>query len=158
MTTLASLETPCLILDRVRLDRNAARMTDRYRGSGINLRPHMKTAKSIDVARMALAGNFGGITVSTLKEAEYFADHGIDDITYAVSVVPEKMPRIAALIRRGVRLGTITDQIGMARAVSDRAVAERCRRRCDDRTGFRRTPRRSDCRHRCGGGAGAGGA
>ncbi|MES2843581.1 MAG: alanine racemase [Pseudomonadota bacterium] len=124
MTTLASLETPCLILDRVRLDRNAARMTDRYRGSGINLRPHMKTAKSIDVARMALAGNFGGITVSTLKEAEYFADHGIDDIIYAVSVVPEKMPRIAALIRRGVRLGTITDQIGMARAVSDRAVAE----------------------------------
>lgn len=124
MATLSSLETPCLILDRARLERNAARMTGRFRDSGIKLRPHMKSAKSIDVARVVLNGNFGGITVSTLKEAEYFADHGIEDIIYAVSVVPEKMPRIAALLRRGVRLGAITDQIATAQEVSRRAVVE----------------------------------
>lgn len=124
MTTLASLETPCLILDRARFERNASRMTARHRASGLQLRPHMKTGKSIDVARIALAGNFGGVTVSTLKEAEYFADHGIDDITYAVSLVPDKLPRIAALIKRGVRLGTVTDSIDVATEVSRRAVAE----------------------------------
>lgn len=123
MTSLHTLETPCLILDRTRLARNAARMTERHQASGLRLRPHMKTAKSIDVARLALAGNFGGVTVSTLKEAEYFADHGVEDITYAVSLVPEKMPRIAALIRRGVKLGTITDSVAVAEEVSRRAVA-----------------------------------
>ena len=124
MTTLASLETPCLILDRARLQRNADRMTARHHATGLQLRPHMKTGKSVDVARIALAGNFGGITVSTLKEAEYFADHGIDDVTYAVSLVPDKMPRIAALLRRGVRLGTVTDSVAIAAEVSRRAVAE----------------------------------
>ncbi|MFC3085582.1 alanine racemase [Tabrizicola soli] len=124
MTTLASLETPCLILDGGRLERNAARMTGRYAGTGVKLRPHMKTAKSIDVARIALAGNFGGITVSTLKEAEYFADHGIDDIIYAVGLVPEKLSRIARLIRRGAQLTGITDSSAMAEAISRAAVAE----------------------------------
>ena len=124
MTLLATLETPCLILDRSRLAHNATRMTDRFANSGVQLRPHMKSAKSIDVARIALAGNFGGVTVSTLKEAEYFADHGIDDITYAVSVVPEKMPRIATLIKRGVKLGLITDQLAVAQDLSLRAQAE----------------------------------
>lgn len=121
---LSGLETPSLILDRQKLERNARRMTERYAGTGVALRPHLKTAKSIDVARIALAGNFGGITVSTLKEAEYFADHGIVDITYAVGIVPDKLPRIAALIRRGVRLSAITDQIDVARKVSARALAE----------------------------------
>lgn len=124
MTTLASLETPCLILDRGRLERNAARMTARFAGSGLRLRPHMKTAKSIDVARIALAGNFGGVTVSTLKEAEYFADHGIDDITYAVGLVPEKLPRLARLIQRGVRVSGITDSLILAEAISRAAVTE----------------------------------
>lgn len=124
MTHLSALETPCLILDHARLSRNVARMTDRYRAAGLRLRPHMKTAKSIDVARLALAGNFGGITVSTLKEAEYFADHGITDITYAISLVPERMPRIAALVRRGVTLGTITDSVAVATEVSRRALTE----------------------------------
>ncbi len=121
---LTGLETPCLILDRQALERNAQRMTARYAGTGVALRPHMKSAKSIDVARIALAGNFGGITVSTLKEAEYFADHGIDDITYAVGIVPDKLPRIAALIGRGVRLSAIIDQIDVAREVGARAQAE----------------------------------
>lgn len=123
MTSLHTLDTPCLILDRERLARNAARMTERHHASGLRLRPHTKTAKSIDVARLALAGNFGGITVSTLKEAEYFADHGVNDITYAVSIIPEKMPRIAALLRRGVTLGTVTDSVAVAEEVSRRAVA-----------------------------------
>jgi D-serine deaminase-like pyridoxal phosphate-dependent protein len=123
MTSLHTLETPCLILDRARLLRNANHMTARHQASGLRLRPHMKTGKSIDVARLALAGNFGGITVSTLKEAEYFADHGVDDITYAVSLVPEKMPRIGALLRRGVTLATVSDSVAVVEEVSRRAVA-----------------------------------
>lgn len=120
---LSSLETPALILDRRALERNTSRMTERFRRLGVRLRPHTKTSKSIDVVRLALAGNFGGVTVSTLREAEYFAGHGITDITYAVSIIPDKLERVAALIARGVKLTLITDQIPVAEEVSRRAVA-----------------------------------
>ena len=81
---LADLPTPCLVLDRGILVRNIGSMARRLARHGVPLRPHMKTAKSIDVARLATAGQPGGITVSTLAEAEYFAGHGIVDILYAV--------------------------------------------------------------------------
>ncbi|MBI4922687.1 MAG: alanine racemase [Devosia nanyangense] len=121
---LRDLETPTLVLDRQTLEQNTARMTRRFAGTGVRLRPHMKTSKSIQVARLALAGNFGGITVSTLKEAEYFAEHGITDITYAVSIMPDKLGRVIALKRRGVRISIITDQVAIAEQVSSIAASE----------------------------------
>jgi len=119
---LADLDTPSLILDRTILARNAAAMTLRARSLGVNLRPHMKTAKSLDVARLALQGNAGGITVSTLKEAEYFAAAGFTDIVYAVGIVPSKLPRVAALRRAGVDIAVVTDRVDTARALSERCV------------------------------------
>ena len=120
--TLADLDTPSLILDRSVLDRNAAAMTARARALGVKLRPHLKTAKSADVARIAVKDNFGGITVSTLKEAEYFAAAGFSDIVYAVSIVPAKLPRIASLLRSGVDLAVVTDRIDVARALGEKCV------------------------------------
>ena len=120
--TLADLDTPSLILDRSVLDRNAAAMTARARALGVKLRPHLKTAKSADVAKIAVKDNFGGITVSTLKEAEYFAAAGFSDIVYAVSIVPAKLPRIASLLRSGVDLAVVTDRIDVARALGEKCV------------------------------------
>ena len=51
---LADLPTPALVLDRARLRRNIQAMTDRYKTLGVRLRPHLKTSKSVDVARMAV--------------------------------------------------------------------------------------------------------
>ena len=78
--TLDQLETPLLLLDRVRLARNLARMRDKLAPHGVALRPHVKTAKSVDVVRLAVAPGAGGITVSTLKEAEQFFAAGYRDI------------------------------------------------------------------------------
>ena len=119
---LADLDTPSLILDRTILARNATAMTRRARSLGVYLRPHMKTAKSVDVARLALEGNAGGITVSTLKEAEYFAAAGFTDIVYAVGIVPSKLPRVAALRRAGVDIAVVTDRVDTARALSERCL------------------------------------
>ncbi|MBT7942064.1 MAG: DSD1 family PLP-dependent enzyme, partial [Alphaproteobacteria bacterium] len=66
---IENLDTPALILDKSRLARNIDAMTAHVRGLGLDLRPHLKTAKSADVARLAVAGNAGGITVATLSEA-----------------------------------------------------------------------------------------
>lgn len=52
--TLGTLATPALLLDEHRLDRNLARLSSRMAARGVVLRPHMKTGKSIDVARRAI--------------------------------------------------------------------------------------------------------
>ena len=52
--TLDDLPTPALILDRAVLRRNLKRMSDRLRQAGVALRPHLKTAKSVQVGRMAV--------------------------------------------------------------------------------------------------------
>ena len=115
---LEDLATPALVLERDVLVANTRAMTERMRTLGVKLRPHMKTAKSADVAHLALEGNFGGITVSTLHEAAYFLDHGIADITYAVGIVPARLDTAADLVRRGADLKIITDNVDVARAIA----------------------------------------
>ena len=111
---LTDLETPALVLDRHILDRNLARMREHMTELRMTLRPHVKTAKAIDVVRRALDGQPGGITVSTLKEAEYFLTHGITDILYAVGIAPNKLEHVAALCRKGADITLLLDSVESA--------------------------------------------
>lgn len=111
---LTEVPTPAAVLDEPRLRRNLTFMADRARAHNISLRPHLKTAKSSQIARLATEGHSGGITVSTLAEAEYFFEHGITDITYAVCITPDRIPRAEALIARGATLQLITDSVAVA--------------------------------------------
>jgi D-serine deaminase-like pyridoxal phosphate-dependent protein len=115
---LADLPTPCLVLDRTILHRNIASMARALSRHHVPLRPHMKTAKSIDVARLATAGQPGGITVSTLAEAEYFSGHGIADILYAVGITPQKLDQVAKLNAAGGAIIVITDDFDTASALA----------------------------------------
>lgn len=108
-TTVSALATPALLLDRDRLDRNLARLSSRMAARGIVLRPHMKTAKSIEVARHAHRSGQGPITVSTLAEAEYFARHGFRDMTYAVGLAPHTAARAMRLRKAGIDLKVLLD-------------------------------------------------
>ena len=120
--TLTELPTPCLLLDRQRMDRNIERLADRLQRLGVALRPHLKTAKSVEIARRMMASPAGPATVSTLKEAEEFAAAGVCDILYAVGIAPSKLDRVLALRARNVDLSIILDSIEQARA-----VAAKCR-------------------------------
>lgn len=124
MPTLNDLPTPCLVLDRPRLQRNIDRMADRCAALGIVLRPHLKTPKSIEVARLLLARQARGITVSTLVEAEYFAAHGLHDQFYAVPLAADKIPRIAALLRGGTTVVCVAHDADAVPAYAERAAAE----------------------------------
>lgn len=121
------LPTPVLLLDEAVLERNCAAMSARARGHGVRLRPHLKTAKSADVARIATRGQFGGITVSTVAEAAYFARHGFLDITYAVGIAPGKIANLSAIqVSTGAAITLICDTPAAARATAeaaDRAAA-----------------------------------
>ncbi len=114
---IAELPTPALVLDRRVLKRNIAAMAAALAPHRVTLRPHMKTAKSIDVARLVLGEAGGSITVSTLAEAEYFAAHGIGDILYAVGITPAKLEQVAKLNAAGADIAVLTDDADVAAAI-----------------------------------------
>ncbi|MBE7249131.1 MAG: alanine racemase, partial [Actinomycetospora chiangmaiensis] len=116
---LDGLETPCLILDSDRLRANVDGMRRRLDGLGVALRPHLKTAKSLPVARVAMPRADGPATVSTLREAEYFAEGGVRDMIYAVGIAPRKLDRVGAIRRRwGTDLAIVLDSLAQAEAVA----------------------------------------
>jgi D-serine deaminase-like pyridoxal phosphate-dependent protein len=121
------LETPCLVIDEARMTRNIDRLKVRLARLGATLRPHLKTCKSVEIARRLMPSSQGPATVSTLKEAEEFAAAGVRDIMYAVGIAPAKLDRVLALRRRGVDLSIIIDSREQAAAVaaSSRAAGER---------------------------------
>ena len=100
---------------------NITRMQDRADRLGVALRPHLKTMKAEKAAEALIAAGARGITVSTLKEAAYFLDHGFTDITYAVGLVPAKLPEVTELMTRGADLKVMTDSIDVATVIAEQA-------------------------------------
>jgi D-serine deaminase-like pyridoxal phosphate-dependent protein len=115
---LHQLQTPCLVLDAVRMERNVARLRARVADLGVRLRPHLKTAKSVEVARRVMDSPRGPATVSTLKEATLFAAAGVRDILYAVGIAPGKLAQVLALRAEGIDLMVVLDTVAQAEAVA----------------------------------------
>ena len=117
----SELSTPSLLLDKDKLAANIVRMQGNADRLGVNLRPHLKTLKSAKAAEALMAWGANGITVSTLKEASYFLDHGFKDITYAVGMVSSKLPEVTSLMGRGADLKIMTDNLEVAQAIATEA-------------------------------------
>lgn len=92
-------------------------MREKAERSGVVLRPHVKTHKTVEAARLQLGSEYGPITVSTLAEAEHFASAGFRDITYAVPIAPGKLGRVAALQRDLEALHVLVDHPDAVRAM-----------------------------------------
>lgn len=114
---LATLPTPTLLLDEAKMLANIARLRQRPVLSTVALRPHLKTAKSVDIARRLLSAGSGPATVSTLREAEIFFEAGVTDMLYAVGLSPQKLPRICSLREAGCDLTVLLDTPEQAEAV-----------------------------------------
>lgn len=93
------LDTPCLVIDLDVVEANARRLARQLDVRGVRLRPHVKTHKSIGLARIQLEAGASGITVGNLGEAEVMAGGGIDDIFVAYPIWAEgpKAGRLRAL-------------------------------------------------------------
>src|SRR6476661_542592 len=83
---LETIKTPSLILDYQRMKRNAEAISARAKALNVALRPHVKTHRCLEIARIQTADTFGGIMVSTLSEAHFFSRNGFSDITYGVPI------------------------------------------------------------------------
>jgi D-serine deaminase-like pyridoxal phosphate-dependent protein len=116
---ITDLETPYALVDANIVRANTTRMRERMRAHDVQLRPHVKSAKSREVALLASGGEPGPITVSTLKEAEQFAADGFKDILYAVGITPNKLAHAARLRESGIDLKVVTDSVDAARAIAE---------------------------------------
>ena len=96
--SLDDLATPFLYVDLERMTTNIDMMAAAARDLGVRLRPHAKTHKVPEIARLQIAAGAAGITVSKVSEAEVFADAGFDDLFLAYEIVaPPQLQRLVRL-------------------------------------------------------------
>src|SRR5438067_1922843 len=99
--SLDDLATPFLYVDLDRMKRNIDAMAAAARELGVQLRPHAKTHKVPEIARLQIAAGASGVTLAKVSEAEVFADAGIDDLFLAYQIVsPVQLERLTRLARR----------------------------------------------------------
>ncbi|MDB5591410.1 alanine racemase [Enterovirga sp.] len=115
--------TPCAVVDLDRVDANIARLQARCDAAGIANRPHIKTHKSPEIARLQRQAGAAGITCQKLGEAEIFAEAGFRDILISYNLLgEEKIARLARLARRADPIASVDNPVAVE------AAAEAARR------------------------------
>jgi D-serine deaminase-like pyridoxal phosphate-dependent protein len=107
------LDTPAVYVDLDALERNIATMQENSARWGVRLRPHTKTHKIPEIARMQLAAGAAGITVAKIGEAEVLPG---DDVLVAYPIMAEKLPRLQTLARDR-RVTVVIDSVEAARGL-----------------------------------------
>lgn len=112
------LDTPALVLNLDKMEVNLEEMAHVARDAGVKLRPHTKTHKSPELAKVQLEFGASGITVAKLGEAEVMADAGIRDICIAYPICGEiKLSRLRKLLERA-RISISLDSVEVAQGIS----------------------------------------
>jgi D-serine deaminase-like pyridoxal phosphate-dependent protein len=107
------LDTPAVYVDLDAMERNIQGMQQRCRSWGVALRPHAKTHKIAEIARMQLDAGAVGLTVAKIGEAEVLP---ADDVLVAYPIMPEKLPRLKALARNR-RVAVVVDSVEAAQGL-----------------------------------------
>lgn len=124
-TPVEELDTPALVLDLDVLSRNISKVHSFFEGQTSKIRPHVESHRCPAIAHQQLAagGTVGGISVTTVGQAEVFAQAGIADIAVANEVVtPQKIGRLCALAHQS-KITVAADNADNAKALSEAAQA-----------------------------------
>lgn len=115
-----ALDTPAMIVDLNLMEQNIARLMQRFRDKKVHIRPHLKTVKSPELARMLLeAGAIGGC-VAKVSEAEVMAEYGIDDLLITTEIVGKpKLARLVALVQQHPHIKVVVDSMVGAKALEE---------------------------------------
>ncbi|HEX7015012.1 MAG TPA: D-TA family PLP-dependent enzyme [Cyclobacteriaceae bacterium] len=112
------LDTPCIVIDLDKVEANIHRLQRYLDEHGIKNRPHIKTHKLPQIARMQVDAGAVGITCQKLGEAEVMADAGLDDILITYNILgAAKLQRLTHLAKR-IRLSVIADSDVTVRGLS----------------------------------------
>jgi D-serine deaminase-like pyridoxal phosphate-dependent protein len=116
MTRLDDLDTPAVLVDLDRLERNLAAMAAKARDHGVSLRPHIKTHKARAIARRQLDHGADGLSTAKLDEAAAMAPLGCSVFVAYPIATPAKSLRAAEMASE-VDLIVGVDHVGAARAL-----------------------------------------
>lgn len=112
------LPTPCVLIEEARLSNNLAAMAARAADNNVRLRPHVKTHKSVALARLQEESGAQGITVAKPSEAEVFVNAGVSDIRIAYVTASEHHLKKIAHLMSLAKISFCVDTLDGARAAS----------------------------------------
>ncbi len=118
------VDTPALLVDGAALERNIAAMATFAEGWRVGLRPHAKTHKSADIARLQLVRGAVGLCCAKLGEAEALTAAGVGPLLITSPVVGRhKLARLQRLVALAPDLMLVVDQSDAVRTLAEAVPA-----------------------------------
>lgn len=111
-------ETPYIAIHYSTVKQNIIHMATMAKNNGCNLRPHIKTHKIPEIAKMQIDAGAIGITVAKIGEAKVMAAHGIEDIFIAYPIIGEDKIQHLIALNQKIRLIVGVDSLSGAKALS----------------------------------------
>jgi D-serine deaminase-like pyridoxal phosphate-dependent protein len=124
------LPTPCMVVDLDMFNANVKHMAETAKTSGVNVRPHVKVHKSVDVAKHQVAAGAVGLTCATIAEAELFSGAGIKGVLWTKQPVGfNNIQRAVALSKKDPTFMFVTDDAQVAEWLAEAADAYKAKLR-----------------------------
>ena len=120
---LSAQPTPALVVDRAVMEYNIVQMAQRMKDLGVALRPHWKTSKMVEAARLQEQAGCVGFTCATPAEVECLLNHGYNDLTWAHQPVGSPKVAFAVAANRRGRVRVALDSMEAAAPLSGAARA-----------------------------------
>jgi len=118
------LPTPCMVVDKAMFDQNVKKMADHCKATGINVRPHVKIHKSVDVAKRQIALGAIGLTTATIAESELMSHAGLQNVLWTKQPAGiNNITRAVALTKRDPTFMFVVDDPIIADWVEQAAAA-----------------------------------
>ncbi len=117
--SLDTLDTPAMLIDLTLMEANISKLMERFKGSKVHVRPHLKTVKSAALARLLLAAGAVGGCVAKVSEAEVMVQDGIDDLLITTEIVGKpKLERLVRLVQQSSHIKVVVDSVAGAQALN----------------------------------------
>jgi D-serine deaminase-like pyridoxal phosphate-dependent protein len=124
------LPTPCMVVDLDMFQANVKHMAETAKSNGINVRPHVKIHKSVDVARHQIANGAVGLTCATIAEAELFSRAGIKGVLWTKQPVSmNNIQRAVALSKEDSTFMCVADDAQVVEWLEEAAAARNAKLR-----------------------------
>jgi D-serine deaminase-like pyridoxal phosphate-dependent protein len=122
------LPTPCMVVDLALFEQNVNKMAEQSKATGINVRPHVKIHKSVDVAKRQIAQGAIGLTCATIAEAELMSGAGLQHVLWTKQPASvNNISRAVALSKRDPTFMFVVDDPTVLSWVEDAAAARNVR-------------------------------
>ncbi|MFZ4986075.1 MAG: alanine racemase, partial [Blastocatellia bacterium] len=128
--TKEMLPTPCMVVDLDLFEKNLRTMADHAKKVSIDLRPHVKVHKSVDVAKRQIALGAIGLTTATIAESELMSNSGIQGVLWTKQPASyNNLARAIALTRKDPSFMFVVDDSRLVDLVQEAAAAAKVKAR-----------------------------